>query len=463
MRRFLLLLVFSASAAAQTGTYSVYASQADLDDGGTLAGALPTCLAAAEALRTFNTTPVVFFDRTSGALAAYDPDAAAGARTAVLASAEALAAAAGAPIAACIDAEEGSVFRPAGGSGTYVFLAVTTTAGTSAILRVGLDGAVTRLTDPAAADDGRGVTGIASGETPLFGQPFAHVLFLARSALAGAPASGVYVLDPDVPGGSPVALALAADADPVGVAYVQTNLGVRVASSSAGAGDFRNAVLLQYGTTLSPTGFPAGLDPTTGLLGDVATDHAFAGDTRLQYALVYDRGSDRVLAEHPLDSSTQVLFSAADLVAATGISGFAPAGASGVLAVLQSYGGEPSRIVVAGSGESGAAAGIYSAAGLTLITDAVESAPSLAAGVAVYPLPTVGRGTVRVSVAEASASASVTVVDALGRRVAVLHDGPLGAGDQTFAVDVARWPAGVYVVRVDVGGARASARLVVAR
>ncbi|MEM8558004.1 MAG: T9SS type A sorting domain-containing protein [Bacteroidota bacterium] len=38
--------------------------------------------------------------------------------------------------------------------------------------------------------------------------------------------------------------------------------------------------------------------------------------------------------------------------------------------------------------------------------------------------------------------------DVLGRRVAMLHDGPLGAGTHTLAFEAAQLPAGVYVVRV---------------
>ncbi len=54
----------------------------------------------------------------------------------------------------------------------------------------------------------------------------------------------------------------------------------------------------------------------------------------------------------------------------------------------------------------------------------------------------------------------VEAFDSLGRRVAVVHDGPLGT---RLSVDVSGWPAGVYIVRAVSAGGAASARLVVGR
>ena len=71
-------------------------------------------------------------------------------------------------------------------------------------------------------------------------------------------------------------------------------------------------------------------------------------------------------------------------------------------------------------------------------------------GVDVYPNPAAGRASVRVSVAEAAERASVTVYDALGRRVSVLHDGPLAMGAHALPFDATALPAGVYVVQVRV-------------
>jgi hypothetical protein len=60
----------------------------------------------------------------------------------------------------------------------------------------------------------------------------------------------------------------------------------------------------------------------------------------------------------------------------------------------------------------------------------------------------------------------VEVFDALGRRVAILHDGPLAAGAHTLELDAASLPPGHYIVRAHVPGAADAPlvrRLVIAR
>ncbi len=54
------------------------------------------------------------------------------------------------------------------------------------------------------------------------------------------------------------------------------------------------------------------------------------------------------------------------------------------------------------------------------------------------------------------AEVTVAVYDVLGRRVAVLHDGPIAAGQYQFVLDGSALPAGVYVVRAEAGGALAT-------
>ncbi|MDX1420248.1 MAG: T9SS type A sorting domain-containing protein, partial [Rubricoccaceae bacterium] len=83
-------------------------------------------------------------------------------------------------------------------------------------------------------------------------------------------------------------------------------------------------------------------------------------------------------------------------------------------------------------------------------------------GVSVWPNPVRGEATVRVTLPEPS-EASVALFDVLGRRVGVLHEGLLGAGDHAFGLDTRGLPAGVYVVRVGAGGAVASRRATVLR
>ena len=82
------------------------------------------------------------------------------------------------------------------------------------------------------------------------------------------------------------------------------------------------------------------------------------------------------------------------------------------------------------------------------------SAGAVPSGVSVtaVPNPSGGRPSVAVTLGRPSASVRVSVFDALGREVAVLHDGPLGAGTHRLGLDGEALPAGSYVARV-VGGA----------
>lgn len=57
----------------------------------------------------------------------------------------------------------------------------------------------------------------------------------------------------------------------------------------------------------------------------------------------------------------------------------------------------------------------------------------------------------------------VMVADALGREVAVVHEGPLPEGDRAFTFDPSRFPAGVYVVRATAAGASAVRRVIIVR
>lgn len=77
----------------------------------------------------------------------------------------------------------------------------------------------------------------------------------------------------------------------------------------------------------------------------------------------------------------------------------------------------------------------------------------------VFPNPAADRATVRFSVAEA-ATVRLTLVDALGRTVATLTDGPVSGGVHTEALDTSRLAAGVYVVRLSVDGEGTATRTV---
>ncbi len=105
--------------------------------------------------------------------------------------------------------------------------------------------------------------------------------------------------------------------------------------------------------------------------------------------------------------------------------------------------------------------------GVYLFDDLIVSAegapePAALAIEAVVPNPTAGAGTVRYRLA-AAGTATVAVFDLLGRRVAVLADGPHAAGAHAARLDAGALPSGLYVVRVTQAGAVASSRLAVVR
>jgi hypothetical protein len=82
--------------------------------------------------------------------------------------------------------------------------------------------------------------------------------------------------------------------------------------------------------------------------------------------------------------------------------------------------------------------------------------------VTTHPNPTTGATTVRYARPDGGAT-TVAVYDVLGRRVAVLHDGPVEAGVHTATWNARTAAPGVYVVRVSSGDVAATARLTVIR
>jgi len=79
---------------------------------------------------------------------------------------------------------------------------------------------------------------------------------------------------------------------------------------------------------------------------------------------------------------------------------------------------------------------------------AEEGPAATAFALAVGPNPTRADATVRFTLARAQ-RVRLAVFDALGRRVAVLAEGPFAAGPATVAVPTATLPTGVYIVRLD--------------
>lgn len=97
------------------------------------------------------------------------------------------------------------------------------------------------------------------------------------------------------------------------------------------------------------------------------------------------------------------------------------------------------------------------------VMSVASEAPPAGSGLslALSPNPARDVSTLALAVPEGGA-ARVMAYDALGREVAVLHDGP-AAETLSLRVDTSGWPVGVYVVRAEAGDRTATARLVVAR
>ena len=80
-----------------------------------------------------------------------------------------------------------------------------------------------------------------------------------------------------------------------------------------------------------------------------------------------------------------------------------------------------------------------------------------------YPNPARTHATFMLSLASPRETVRVEAFDLLGRRVAVLHDGPLAAGTHRLVLDGTGLPAGVYVVRSTANGFDETRRVVIIR
>lgn len=81
---------------------------------------------------------------------------------------------------------------------------------------------------------------------------------------------------------------------------------------------------------------------------------------------------------------------------------------------------------------------------------------------AAYPNPAADRAALVLTL-NAAADATVVVYDVLGRRVAVLHEGPLATGTHELAIGGEALPVGVYLVHVESGSDRLTQRITVLR
>ena len=88
-----------------------------------------------------------------------------------------------------------------------------------------------------------------------------------------------------------------------------------------------------------------------------------------------------------------------------------------------------------------------------------SAGPSLAAA---FPNPFAERTTLTLALDEQQ-PVRAEAFDVLGRRVAVLHDGPLAAGTHALTFDATGLPAGLYVVRAQAGAFTATRRVTLMR
>ena len=100
--------------------------------------------------------------------------------------------------------------------------------------------------------------------------------------------------------------------------------------------------------------------------------------------------------------------------------------------------------------------------GATAARTASAEASTADAAARVFPNPTGAAATVAFGLAEA-VDVRLEVFDALGRRVAVLLDGPAEAGSHRARFDAGALPAGVYVWRLAAGARVETGQIVVAR
>ena len=481
----LLFTLLALPATAQTpGTYAVFATQADLDDGGTLNGAVPTCLLAGSAQ---GISGALFWDATAEVLAIYDASAAPGGRTTLptdptgnnsaFLAALAIDTIAGTNVTTCRDIVPEI---DADGTPTGVAFAVLSNAGDDDFV-ARIDAAsqsLTILTDrDNDFDAGDGIAGIAQvGET----------LYLARRQADGAPEDGIYTIDTTTEDQIPTALVTDPDLDLTALAYNSADTftppGLFAVSSEFGEGEFQNAILYVDPSADTPdialVSHPCTDDTpplftncTDGGLEDIAIGFfPDSGDFPVNQLFVTNNSFDGpdgetvgAIAVYDVPDSVLpvgIVFSEAALVAATGVSGFTPSAASGYLSFIDAQlTGSQSVLYLAGSDAFGAAAGIYSVT-LPLFVGTEDAAES-AFAFAVAPNPAVGAARLSVT-PEVSGALAVDVVDALGRSVGTLFSGDAAAG-QTLSLTAPRLAPGVYTVRVQSAAGIATERFTVAR
>ncbi|HEX8386889.1 MAG TPA: T9SS type A sorting domain-containing protein [Rubricoccaceae bacterium] len=205
-------------------------------------------------------------------------------------------------------------------------------------------------------------------------------------------------------------------------------------------------------------GFGAGGIVRTGAFGTVgaASDLALQSDGKLLVAgsAGTNEDTDFVLARFTAGGEPDIAFG-------TGGRALADFGASAAAQAL-AFGADGLAVLAGASGAADGTSGQIAVA--RFVTDGRPSATEEpgAAGplaLAAAPNPFGPSAALTLTLREAGA-ARVAVYDALGRRVAVLHDGPLAAGERTFRLDGSALAPGVYVVRAEGPAGGAALRLV---
>ena len=112
-------------------------------------------------------------------------------------------------------------------------------------------------------------------------------------------------------------------------------------------------------------------------------------------------------------------------------------------------------------GNTSAFSSAVEVAGGAVANEPEGAEPGLALS-AVHPNPFSGRARFTLE-AERPQRVTVAVYDVLGRRVAVLHDGPLAPGAHAFALEGRALGSGAYVLRVEGAGGTAARRVTVVR
>ena len=100
---------------------------------------------------------------------------------------------------------------------------------------------------------------------------------------------------------------------------------------------------------------------------------------------------------------------------------------------------------------------------VVVVAGAAEVPARGALSVAVSPNPAGGAARVTVELGAPASSLTVSLVDALGRRVAVLHEGPAAAGALALAAETSGLARGVYAVVARGAAGAARAQFTVAR